>query len=454
MVRPSIHLLILIGAVLMLGAHSARAEQVRLLMSGNLERIFPVLSPDEKLRNADLEFEKVLTKLKAESPDALLVDAGRAQSITHTNETGYSIPVWNVFEYTGYHLTNMDARESITGTDGIYGLEMAPESFRKRTITAAVGNRFEPLDLPVSRTIATEKGRKVSFTSLANLDAAKGLGSRTQLTKRRTPEEMFKAIAEARAAGLPTVAFASAPRLIPTFPDADSTPEVIVSFETDGAPRKIEAEPAPYWLVSAPPAGKLYKLDLDVDGPKVTKAPKVDTVAYIDKAALDHLIEYPLPKIGVLIPNLEHTISQFFDATQGSASLDRFPLDKVADLTAVPPHVYTVPTEDGNQRVYRVQSLMPYYKLGNPQDPSWPQMDMLVVLDQEHRFQRVISRVEFPLATTNTVVLEDLNRRPGTDPRTWEFDPAAADGVEELWNWAVAAIRQSVELDRRLHPTP
>jgi hypothetical protein len=430
----------------------APAEPVRVLVTANLERIFPALSPDPKLEDSDLQFEKALLKLRDDNPDAFLIDAGRAQSISHTNETGYSVPVWNVFEYNNYHLTNLDARESITATDGIFGIGEAPESFRQRAIATAVGNRFEPLDIPPSRTVKTAKGQQLSFTSLADLAATKGLGSRITQTSPRQPSEMFEAIAKARAAQVATIAFASSPALVPVFPDAASTPEVILSFDTNGAPRRVDAQPAGYWLVPVPAAGYLLQLDLQVEGDKVSQAPAASLVPYIDESLAANLIVYPKPRIGMLIPNLEHTLGQFFDTTRGSASLDRFTMDKVADLTQVAPNVYTVPEESGSVRVYRVMSVMPYYKVSGVLDPSWPQMDMLVTFDGEQRFQRLITRVEFPVAATPTVLVEDFNRRKGTNPDEWKFDPNTAAGVQEVWEWVAHAIRTTAEVDRRLHP--
>lgn len=449
MVRTAPRPHLLTAALLVIPVFAA-ANPVTVIVSANLERIFPALSPNEELHKADLKFEEVLGKLREEDPDAFVVDAGRHQSITHTNETGYAVPVWNVFDFTDYQVVNLDAREALTGTDGLFGLEMAPESFRERTITTTVSSRHEPLNLPATR-IVDKGGTKLAFVSLTDPAAARALGGWLAQTQRLPIADVTKAIEGASSEGIATIAFASGTRFIPEFPSEAATPDVILTFDEVGDPKQVKTPKGAYWLVPVPPPGHLMKMELTVDQGKVSAAPVTRLVPFVESAALDQMIVFPPAQIGVLIPNLENILTQFFDLPGGAASLDRYPLEPVSDLTTVAPNVYSLPTQDGTRRIYRVMSKMPYYEFLGELDPNWPPMDMLVVLDDKSQFQRIITRIEFPIGGTNSVVLEDFARRRGTNPDEWKFDPEAAGGLPEVWQWIATTVRQVAELDRRLH---
>jgi hypothetical protein len=429
---------------------NVRADETRVILSANLERIFPVLSPDETLRDTDLVFEKRLIELKDANPDAILADAGRALSISYTTETGYNVPVWQIMDFNKYHVANLDARETVTATDDIFGLHVAPDSFRDRAIVGFQGTRPAPLGLPSTRIVKTSKGVELSFHSLSSIEAARGMGDRLSVFESRPTSELLAEIAASNDAGRITIAFASGPQFVPAFDLAEQTPDLLVVFDEAPGLRENPIGFAGKWRIGAPPTGELHLLRFTANEGKLVEQPGVDRVSYLDEARRKDLIAYPLGRIGLGIQNLEHVLQQFFNMERGAASLDRFPITGLEDLTSIAPSVYTIPYNGSTARVYRVQSQIPYYRYNAPIDPSWPPMDMLVLVDGDHRFERVISRVEFPIGGSNTTMLEAINRMRGRAIDEWEADPRLAAGLPEVWGWAKSTIGQVIEMDRRL----
>jgi hypothetical protein len=439
-------ILLACAVLLILRTVDAETQTAQFIVSGNTKHIFPVLNDDPQVNEAHLHFEKLANELKGEFPDAFMLDAGRHLSMSSSMETGYLIQSYQVMKFVEYDVINLQSRDAVLATDGFIGLNTAPQEMKADVITSLGNTRPEPLGLPHTRRI--EKGGvPTTFVSYGGTRDAAAMGSRLTFMREPDAESLTEAVTEAREKGDLVVGFSSSEENAADVAAAEVRPDLLF------VPNQVTdvEQTNGVWTIPVPPAGEFLILSVPVSEGRISATPVVERRDYVRPDLRVLLTRFPTPRIGEAIPNIDHVIGQFFPEAKSATSLDRFSKEKVDPYSAVDPNVYRTTLGDLPVYFYRVRALIPSYFWGAPQDPSWPQTDMIVVLEEDGSLVRVVTRVNYPIMGEDTRIFEAANKQRGTHAAELERDPELTAGAEELWDWLAFNLEQTANVHRMLY---
>lgn len=433
------------------GAAEAQ-EKAKLIITGNVRELYPVMTDTPAVENPTLRFEEELRRLKKENPDAYLLQAANHISISTSMETAYSANFCQFFREEKFDVVNLNARDAALGTVAPVCYQYSPPDVMARLITNLATTNPARLDIPVSRTITRKGQAPVTFLSLGSMGEAAGLSGKIALMEETPGDKLAEAVVKGRAANSIVLAISSLSRAEyeRNFPTADKEPDVLIDLlDKRGGPPVNEKG---VWRIPAPQTGEILLVELERAQPTGVRDPKLERVTYLSPTQLQGLAKYPVPDIGQLIPNVEQVTQQFLNVGPGSVRMDRVDAKGMAELTALEnPAIYHVQLDGADFRLYRVMSKVMSYRVPGYQETGWPDMDMIVVMRNDHVLDRVLSRIKFPVGTLPTTVVEALSKLAGKDPSEWEPDPVYAAGVEDVWAWGADAARRVVEMDKKLY---
>ncbi|CAN5225831.1 hypothetical protein BH09SUM1_BH09SUM1_28700 [soil metagenome] len=448
MERTATLLKILIVAVMALAAPIRAAEDVaaKLIVTANTERLFPIKTDDPALKDGVERFEKEIMRLKEANPDAILVDAGNHLSMTYSLETAYNYPATKTFDKLEYGLVNLNSREAVLSMVGNVGYRYSPKTSKEKVIANFETQSPNQFSLPPAKTISG-----VTFVSLAWLKSISGLAGKLTMAKEMDWTKVLSEIATGRKAGNIVVGFSSMPAEIrnSTLSTGETRPDYLFDMTLQ---TKDPAETNGLWLLPVPAVGEAFVVTLKKSGNKFAE-PAIERSRYLSAEESGKLLKFQKPNLGMEIPNIADVAPQYFGTDGGLAQVDTIPAATVSEFTKYEnPTAYQLTLDGKKVRIYRCNSTMPNYQYAGYTDMGWPGMDMLIVLNEDHSFNRVLSRFNFPIAAEGTTTLEALNRLAGKDPATWTPDPEFASGAEELWLWGATEIKNAIEMDKKVHP--
>lgn len=430
------------------------AEEYRLVVTGNQYPLYPVMTDEPPVEDPTSAYEEELRSLREEHPDAFFVEAGGFSSFDSVLETGYNSRPLQFFNEMDYAAVRLSARDAAMQVVGSSGLHYAPDSVLDRVISNLDLEADSALGLSGYRLAENPAGQRMHFQSISSLRTAQGLGDRVTFL---IPEEWgeLRTVLESALQEEPA----------PVVAVGDLSPEEWAEFAGEGgAPVSLylngamdpDAEPTlrdGVWHIPAPGLGDAHVVTFRYREAELDGEPELERVPLFTPALRrEDLYNYPIPRAGLPITNLESVMAQFFSVPADAVRQDRLDAESLEDLTITPrPIVYHLEGEEGSRRLYRLMSMMPNYHRPGYFAPGWPEVHALVVLNDDHSLDRVVSRLRFPIAGLDTTLLEALNRLPGTPQEEWQPDPELAAGIEEGWQWLVTDIRRIMELDRQLY---
>ncbi len=236
--------------------------------------------------------------------------------------------------------------------------------------------------------------------------------------------------------------------------DTDSAPDVLIDLTEEyngGDPEQTNRT----WVVPAPPGGTIYTMSIEKEDDEV-KGLELSTKEVIPRDVYKELFEYPVPEIGHGLPNLDKVAETLLNISASSIRVDRLDSKDYPELTQLPSvMVYHGTIKGTPSRIYRMRSQVPDVRKINLKgeymgNSGWPIVDCLVILDENSRFQELVTRNGFPLVTLSTTITESVNKLKGQEPEKWRPDPVLAAGGEEIWAWVVDMIKRTQELDQKL----
>lgn len=438
-------------AAALLLAGGASAQKASLVVTGNAEVVYPILTEEPPVENPQEVYEAALRKLRAADPDAVFVESGGFSSVSAIFETAYqSVPIRTMTQLK-YPVVNLSARDAAFKLPVTF--DSAPESFRKSLISGLRTEAGAPAsEIPASKSVDSADGLKLTFVSLPSKGSLSGLPARAAMLQPVAPEKLRAAISEADAAKRITVGITSLSEEERTTTLGDALPKLdLLLVDRPDAPAEV-VERSGTWTIRSPRSGEIYKIGLEQSEPGRIARPTVEKTTWMAASAIAQLIKYPLPRIGMPIPNLERITSDFFSVDAGSVRVDKFNQESLFAHTAwSTPHVYHVNLGEKTVRVYRVIATMPKTGLPMYSDPGWPPMDLLVSLNPDGTLERIANRNGLPVGGASTTLAEALQKLAGKPEAEWTPDPVLAGGIEECWSWGVAVIRQVQALDKAIY---
>ncbi len=439
------------ACLMVLAATSAAAEKTTLVITGEISDFFPVHTDEDFGEDPGVALEKELKRLREEDSDAIFIDSGNHLSVSNSLETAYTLRQATLFDELDYSIVNLSARDAAMSTVGQIGYQVAPKDYLDRMITNLQSSYPGPLGLPAVRTIDSG-GMKLTFLSLEDKQRAGALSANLSFLEPTDTEDIGGALEGAEDSVL--IAFSSFNDLAREdyFREIGRRPDVVIDSFTKAGGEAVDNNGQ--WLISAPTAGEILEVTLEKKSGKLEK-PSVTRSDYFDKGALDRLVKYPMPMLGLPIPNLDEVMSQYFATSGNAVRVDTIPVGDFKDFSSMDDayniHVYHVTVDGEELHVYRNFNRMKDWAKTGRFDGGWPQVDMLVLVDGDHQLRGVVTRNSFPIVGQQTTVSEALNKLTGSDPSTWTPDPLLAAGLEELWHWAVHDLSRILELDRVLY---
>ena len=448
-------------AVILLGALAGvapAADSARFIVTANIQNLYPLQSTAPEAKDAAVNFEKELLKRKEENPGAYLVQAGNSVSLTSSVETSYQAAAPQMFLSMDYDAVNLSARDSALGYVMSVAYPIAPKKFTDRVITS-----LDTHDVPHDYTpkpslhVQKEGALPVTFVSLGSLKEASGLSGKIAYMTEPTPASIAKVMAEARGKKDLVMAFNSYREadLKKLLGESATQPDVTIDIlpsdkKRDDKPRK---DAVGGWRIGAPGAGELCVIDVTRGDDGKVEEPRVEWVRYMSAEDYGKLIEYPVPSVGWAIPNIQTVRDQFFPEADQAIGEQRYPFDH-PDLSKLKEAVvFTMRIRGEEFRLYRVAGVRMSSRREGVQEGGWPNMDMIVVINKDHRIERVVSRIGFNLggsaATTLVEALGTLRNKPVEE---WKADPDYSGGIDELWDWGTFTLKKVIAVDKALFP--
>ncbi|MCC6545586.1 hypothetical protein IT570_00335 [Candidatus Sumerlaeota bacterium] len=446
--------LALILAVSLFATASAAEDHARIIVTANIQNLYPRQSSAPEAKDAALKFEKELQKRKEADPNAYLAQAANSISIVSSVETYYSAAAPQMFMKNNYDVVNLNTRDNALGTVLTHAYQLSPKEYTKRLITNLGTHDIVKtvVDLPASLLVHKPGEMPVTFLSLGSLKEAPALSGKITYMNEADGAVIAKAIDDARAAKSLVVGFNSYgdEDLKKLLPDESKRPDVLLDILPGRSP-----EPEKFgngWRLPVPGAGEFYVLDVTRDGTGKVLEPRVERIRYMSAGDYAKLIDFPVPMAGWTIPNVSAVRDQFFPEADKAVGEQRYPVDEPQLTSLKEVTVITLRMHGEDFRGYRVSANRPSSSIAGAQDPGWPWMDMIVLINKDHLVERVVSRVGFSLNGSQTTIVESLSALRNKKPEEWTPDPTYARGAEEMWEWGAFTIRKVMELDRKLFP--
>jgi hypothetical protein len=444
--------LLLLLAVLCVAPPLRAQESARMIITAHTDGIYPAQTSKFEQDPRKL-FEEELQRLKQDNPDALLVEAGDFLSLSYGIETAYGHPAMKLRHEMEYDVVNLAARDAAMGIVNEVGYHVASDEIRKPLISGIKSS--EPKDLGLSPASDLKGGGELPlrFLSLPRIENTSGIVGKTPYMSPVKPAELAWQLQDARRQSRVVVALAELKNGELDELSPEAAPDVVVAL--DGREPGAVAKEGNTWFVGAPALGQIMLLDLSRDSSGALQEPEAELVQYLEPAQTQDIYEFPIPRLGYPVPNIEGVVETFFSVDSSSMRVDHVPLKELDKLTTLPnPAVYHLELDGRELRLYRIYSQMAVMRDGAPRiDPAWPIMDMMVAIDGNHRVERVLNRTRFPVGLAPTALTESLNLLAGKAPEDWTPDPETTAGIEELWLWATTNMRRAIEMDTMLYGT-
>ncbi len=438
---------------LMTSMPALHAEQkATVIMSGNTRNMFPVLALDPDVSDAEIEFEKALMKEKKKNRDAYLIDTGNSISLGISMETAYTYPSAAFFDELEYDAVNLTAKDALLSTTISTGYQVAPQEYTDRLISGFIPKSAQRKKFPSSKRLEKEGNTALTLVNFPSTRPVSGMSSLLQLQEPSPDSKTLEVLKEARERGDIVVGLSSLieERLKERMAQANSYPHYLIDQTIQNQDPVKHSDG--YWLLSSPASGEILTVQLELDENGQPLEPKVSDRVYMTEEEYASLMEFPVPKIGVQVPNLDSILNAYFDVERDAARIDRVDLQEMGALTQVEKgYVYHLKTAEEDIRIYRVKSEIPDKRYDMVRNTGWPHFDILVILDTDSNFLRVENRTGFPVATVETTLAQSLNRLANVPVSQWTPDPFLAAGIEDAWEWATDALKKTIELDRKLY---
>lgn len=437
---------------LLLFAVTAYAETTTLIVTSNTRNLFPVVAVNPPVEDPAAKLEEELKAQREKYPDALFVDAGDSISLINSGETAYSYGSAKLFDELDYEVVNLNTRDAALSTFQSVGYAHPSGIYSSPLITGTRRTNMGPLSIPVSRRVETDV-LNMTFISYPDKDRAAGMAGLFTLGDEAPEEDIRAAVAEAREKGDFVIGLGSlTEERREALMDSDMAPDVLI---TDGLKTDLESTTALETMgrkaiVAAPEGGGLLRLVLNTEEGKLANI-EVDKMEYLKGEDYDALIEYPLPRIGYQVPNINDVVSRFFNVSGDSVRVDRVdtPYPDLTTLEAA--HVYQLEKTAEVLRLYRVYFHIPDKRFRMVNAAGWPIFDYIVVLNDDSELVRVLNKTRFPVAGFDSTLNEALNKLAGQPREEWAPDPELAAGIEDMWSIAVNGIEKTIALDKRLY---
>lgn len=431
-------------------------DAVDIIITAHTAPFFPVLAERPPVEEPELVLEKALLDMKRKYPAAYVVDVGHSVSMATVLESAYDSPWPGFREFyarNNYDAVNLTARDVVLGAVRPVGYQTALPNQLRPLIASIDTDNPKPHGIAHARRVEPRgDGPSLSFVSLSSLSRAAGISGIAALANEKRPERMVQTLAEERTRADVVIAVADLEqRTRETILKAERAPHLMIdwTWPADAEPTQEEKT----WIVAPPAAGTITRLALRrlVDG--TIADVQAESYRFMDPGQIAALTPLPTPTAGLAIPNLNEVMAYFFSITADRVRVDRA---ETADLSAYTTvdraFVYTSSVGGKLARIYRVRMGLPDPRFDLMENGGYPATDFLLVLDAaDSSFVRVESRTDFPIAGFATTLEAALNKLAGQDPATWSPDPVLAAGLEDdAWPYVVHAVRQTMELDRKL----
>ncbi len=431
------------------------ADTYELLLTGNSGWLFPVMAEDPPVEDAAAVFERELREEKEDREDALLVEGGNFASLATSLETSYTTPSGVFHERLGFDVVNLSPRDAAFRTAIQVGLHYGTPAQREQVITGLKSDYVERItgswEFPDAKTIDYEDQPDLTFISVTTLDPIRGITGLVAHMSEVPMQERLETIGEARARGDLVVAFSSLGEreLTNLLREEATRPHLLIDLLLEPGADPFQDRGA--WRMPLPRGGTFQRITLRFDDGEL-REPRVRNEEVLEPGEYDALLELPLPAIGVPIPNLDAVMQTFFGISADSVEVDRLPTPGMGEVTtAEDATVYRAVINGESLRIYRLRATFADRRLGGARNAGWPPYDFLVILDENHLLNRVITRVKFPVNTLETSMEEALNRLRGLPPERWQPDPVLAAGLEGLWEWTTMGMHNTIAIDRVLY---
>jgi hypothetical protein len=311
----------------------------------------------------------------------------------------------------------------------------------------------DPLPVPVALAAESPNGAKARFIAMATKRSASALSGRLETCNELPPADIAEQIAMARANAEISVGFSSMDDndTSPVFALAKGSTDVMVDFNMS-ALEPVEKSKTGAWHIPVPAPGELLVVKIEGKAGEILTAPVVERRRWLAPEHWDKLIKLPIPDLGIGIGNISRVVEAYLTTEPVGLSMERVSGRDHQDLTTRKEiEFYLLHMQGKDYRVYRFQSLMPNWNAPGMSDGGWPQVDMIVMLTDDHRFYRAFNRSQISIGALPTRLLDALNSMAGTDLSEGRPDPRLLAGGEEVYEWVRQDVRKVIELDRRIH---
>ncbi len=437
------------------GSAQAAPDTAEFIVTGNTDLLFPVITRDASLKDSALELERLLRLEREKAPQALLIDAGNSVSVTSSMETSYTYRSAQLFNRMDYSVVNLSARDALFSTAIITGYRYAPRDFGERLISNLKSNYSGEFSMNFSRSLDSDDHMPLAFFSLSSLRAVSGITGLAELMEEVDLDIVKDAIADARAEGRTVVGFSSLTdaQRADLLAKPETSPDVLVDFRLAAGAKPVRQGAS--WRIPPPPSGEFLHLKIKRDAAGGIEAPAIRPIRYMTPANYKSLVDYNTPEIGIEIPNLTSVSESLLGQSSDRIRIDRMAIEPGSRLSTLPQAVvYATTLDEKPVRIYRMRRDMSDARTPDSPSGTWPNLDMLVVVNENGTINRVLSRHPVPLSTFNTSMIDALNKLKDQPPATWTPDPVLAAGMEDIWDWATDALERTIQLDAQLYGAP